>query len=58
MSKRLRRLIESQPKVKVAQHAHDAGSDARWFVVLAAIAGAFYFGVYYWWGVWRALAGG
>ena len=60
MSRRLRQLIENQPKVKVAQHAHDAGWDKTWFAALAAIfAGVFYFFGYYFWGtLWRALTGG
>ena len=60
MSKRLRRLLESQPQIKVAQHAHDDNMDKVWFATLAAVfAGAFYFFGYYFWGaVWHALTGG
>ncbi len=60
MSKRLRRLIESQPQIKVAQHAQDNTLEKVWFVTLAAVfAGAFYFFGYYFLGtVWHALTGG
>ena len=60
MSKRLRRLIENQPQIIVAQHTHDNTMDKVWYATLAALfAGVFYFFGYYFGGtLWHALTGG
>ncbi len=60
MSKRLRRLIESQPQIKVAQHTQSNDANNVWFAALATLfAGVFYFFSYYFWGaLWHALSGG
>jgi hypothetical protein len=61
MSKRLRHLIENQPKIKVAAPVQPAASDNYWFATLAIFfAGVFYFWAYYFFGEigWRVFSGG
>jgi len=48
MSPQLRRQIEQQNTVKVAQHAQSDASGFVWFVTLATfVAGVFYFWYYF-----------
>jgi hypothetical protein len=60
MSKRLQRLLQNQPRVKVAQHTQNNSQVNIWFAALATFfAGVFYFfGYYFWDTLWRALTGG
>lgn len=61
MSKRLRHLIENQPKVKVAAQAQSTAPDNYWPATLAVFfAGVFYFFAYYFFGEigWRVFSGG
>ncbi len=61
MSRRLRRLIENQPKVKVAtQTQNDVLNKSLVSAFAVIVAGVFYFfGYYFFAGIlWRVLSGG
>lgn len=59
MSKKLRKLIEAQSQVKVAQQAHDNNVNTIVYPTLAVtFASFFYFyGYYFWDTIWRVLTG-